>query len=211
MLVAALTGCAHPVANPPAAAPAAEPAAPSAADTVYRWLQGRFDSAEQAAAHPDDYMTITLAMCAVTVPGVDRALYVEQAVPGSAPYRQRVYAVRDGDPPATQAVTTIYELVDPTAFVGACDRPAPTIAADAITEKVGCGVTLTFADGAYTGATAPNACPSALRGATWASSEVTLTPDLLESWDRGWDAAGAHVWGATEGPYRFVRADGAGP
>jgi hypothetical protein len=205
MLVVTLAACAHPVANPPAAAPVAEPAAPSAADTVYRWLQGRFDSAEQAASDPDDYMTITLAMCAVSVSGIDRALYVEQAVPGSAPYRQRVYAVRDGDPPATQAVTSIYELVDPTAFVGACDRADLSIAADAIVEKVGCGVTLTFADGSYTGATAPKACASTLRGATWASSEVTLTPDLLESWDRGWDAAGAHVWGATDGPYRFVR------
>ena len=117
-----------------------------------------------------------------------------------------MYAVRDGDAPATRAVTTIYELVDPSALVGACDRPDLSIAADAITEKVGCGVTLTFADGAFSGVTAPKACASTLRGAAWASSEVTLTPELLESWDRGWDAEDAHVCGATEGPYRFVRS-----
>jgi hypothetical protein len=48
---------------------------------------------------------------------------------------------------------------------------------------------------------------STLRGASWESSEVVLLPGVLETWDRGFDAAGQQVWGAVKGPYRFVRLD----
>jgi hypothetical protein len=34
---------------------------------------------------------------------------------------------------------------------------------------------------------------------------VVLTPTGMETWDRGFDAANRQVWGATKGPYRFVK------
>ena len=49
------------------------------------------------------------------------------------------------------------------------------------------------------------ACASDLRGAAYATSEVTITPQFVLSWDRGFDNTGKQVWGATEGPYVFLR------
>jgi hypothetical protein len=34
---------------------------------------------------------------------------------------------------------------------------------------------------------------------------VVLGADRMVSWDRGWDATGAQVWGATKGGYIFVK------
>lgn len=57
----------------------------------------------------------------------------------------------------------------------------------------------------FSGQTHERDCPSSLNGASFASSEVELRSDQMSSWDRGYDADGAQVWGATAGPYRFVR------
>ncbi|MGA1400368.1 MAG: CpcT/CpeT family chromophore lyase [Phycisphaerales bacterium] len=34
---------------------------------------------------------------------------------------------------------------------------------------------------------------------------MTLTPDWIETLDRGFDANGTQVWGSEHGAYRFVR------
>ena len=43
---------------------------------------------------------------------------------------------------------------------------------------------------AFSGSTVDEECTSSLRGATFATSEVTVTKDRIESWDRGFDAEG---------------------
>ena len=80
-----------------------------------------------------------------------------------------------------------------------------TLTANDAEERPGCAVNLAWRDGAFVGATHPTACLSTLRGASYATSEVRLTEAGLTSWDRGFDAAGAQVWGAVVGPYQFVR------
>ena len=57
----------------------------------------------------------------------------------------------------------------------------------------------------WTGSTAGKECGSDLRGASYATSEVTISSSTLESWDRGYDAADKQVWGAEKGPYIFAR------
>jgi hypothetical protein len=42
-------------------------------------------------------------------------------------------------------------------------------------------------------------------GAVYATSEVTVTPEALISWDRGFGAAGEQVWGAVTGGYVFKK------
>ena len=59
--------------------------------------------------------------------------------------------------------------------------------------------------GAYTGATHDRDCESRLRGAAYATTEVRIDAQGMTSWDRGYDAEGRQVWGATEGGYRFKR------
>jgi hypothetical protein len=59
-------------------------------------------------------------------------------------------------------------------------------------------------------ATSEQAATRTLRGAAYATSEVVIEPAILVSWDRGWNAAGEQVWGATKGGYEFVKR-GPGP
>ena len=57
----------------------------------------------------------------------------------------------------------------------------------------------------YQGETRARECPSSLGGASYAVSSVTVRPDGIDSWDRGFDADHAQVWGAELGPYVFDR------
>ena len=72
-------------------------------------------------------------------------------------------------------------------------------------ERGGCSIFLRADGPAFVGATRGEGCSSSLAGAAYATSEVTITRDVLTSWDRGFDAAGEQVWGATAGAYEFVR------
>lgn len=182
-----------------------EAQAPNAADALFTMLQGAFDSADQAAVD-EDYYDISLVMCAADAPTLgQRVLYVEQAVAATpeAPYRQRAYVVESGDR-SHVATTDVYEFTEPERWVGACDG-TPSFTADDVSLRDGCGVTMHWEDGAFTGGTDPRSCPSTLRGASYATSEVVLTPERLESWDRGYDADGTQVWGAEAGAYVFER------
>lgn len=57
----------------------------------------------------------------------------------------------------------------------------------------------------FAGATGDKTCPSELRGASYATSKVTVYPDKIVSWDQGFNAQGAQVWGATQGGYEFLK------
>lgn len=51
-------------------------------------------------------------------------------------------------------------------------------------------------------------CPSDRKGAAYATSEVTITPERLLSWDRGYNEKDEQVWGAEKGGYEFVKLKG---
>jgi CpeT/CpcT family (DUF1001) len=178
------------------------------ADKLNTLLIGTFDSAAQAAANSEDYKPIQLAICQISAPTLGpRVLYVEQAMQTmlDKPYRQRLYVIEPGTDAST-AVSRVLELKAPPSAVGLCakaERPVFT-AADA-EEKVGCAVTLTWNGRDFVGSTQGSQCPSSLRGARYATSEVTLNEAGLTSWDRGYDEKGVQVWGAEKGPYLFVR------
>ena len=135
-------------------------------------------------------------------------LYVEQAMTGSQPYRQRVYKVERKN--TTELVSRVYEFTsssDMQAAVGAWKDAAPlaSLSQGALTEKAGCAVVLTRdkAGARYSGSTAGKACPSTLSGASYATSKVEIRKDRLTSWDQGFDAGDTQVWGAVKGPYVF--------
>lgn len=184
-------------------------AEPTVTDRLHAWLQGSYDSEAQALQNMA-YFAVGLQICPVSGPDFgDRVLYVEQALLSSpnAPYRQRLYVIEPtpgmGD---TRGRSRVFELAQPMAFVGTCDDPAAALftAADA-TELVGCHVDLAWEVDHFVGGTDGASCASDFQGATYATSEVTLGADRLESWDRGFDASDVQVWGATQGPYVFDR------
>ena len=180
----------------------------SIAPTYFRYLRGHFDSADQAATNPS-YYAIELAMCVVEAPELGAmALYVEQAVAGDEPYRQRIYVIEDGVQPDVQARSVMYELSYGTPWSGFCDGESTAtgvVTPDYVSVLEGCDVTVEWDGERFSGGTVEGACLNDWGGATYATSEVMLAADRLESWDQGWDADGAYVWGATAGPYEFVR------
>jgi CpeT protein len=199
-------------AAPTDAGPAAVDAGPEPVDPrVLRArdrLVGRFDSADQAAGDAD-FLAVQLRVCEVALPALGPAvLYVEQAIMTSLdrPYRQRLYVLSPGPGPM-DVTSTVYTLAAPSASIGRCDAAAPpSLTVDDAVLRAGCEVFLTeLADGRFEGTTWGERCPSDLNGASYATSDVRLYPDRVESWDRGYDAADRQVWGSTAGAYVFLR------
>ena len=173
-------------------------------------LTGAFSSTAQAAADSANYFDIHLRAVRIWTDRDDGPwLYVEQAAADALdrPYRQRVYHitfVRGG-----RYASEVYTLPgDPLRFAGAWqqDEPLAGLTPDSLALREGCAVYLErTGPGTYAGSTGGAACTSDLRGASYATSEVTLDGQTITSWDRGFAADSTQVWGATEGPYVFER------
>ena len=220
LVAALLAGCAssektrsaHGIATPSSPPPVLR----SPADLVAERLAGSYSSAAQAALD-SEFFDVRLHMAPIWPERADgRWLYVEQAMATALdkPYRQRIYCVTDaGDGTVLSAV---YELPNAAARVGAWRTPEVFANDDPalLTKRDGCVIRLAHAPAspaapgtadAWIGSTNGRDCLSSLRGATYATSEVRLYADRIETWDRGFDANDQQVWGAKKGPYRFVR------
>ena len=172
-------------------------------------MTGSFDSNLQASTD-DSYYAISLHMYPIWEDRQGTWLYVEQALYSAqdSPYRQRVYKVEQLS--GRKFVSHVYELPDPESFIGAYRDPAnfnELSPADLI-EREGCAVFLRRQkDGTYSGSTNDQDCSSSLRGASYATSKVTIGDGFIQSWDQGFNAEDEQVWGATEGGYMFFRQD----
>ena len=177
-------------------------------ETAVDWMTGSFSSAAQAAGDTD-YYHITLEMARLwQAREGEYWLYVEQAVAATKdqPYRQRIYRVRENADGMIESA--VYLLPDPAAAVGAwaADNPLADLSPDELELRQGCTVYLARVDeGRFEGSTRDRDCNSTLRGAAYATSEVIVTPEGIESWDRGFDASDQQVWGAEKGAYIFKR------
>jgi hypothetical protein len=172
-------------------------------------MTGSFSSAEQAAADPDFY-DIRLEMVPIWTDRQDATwLYVEQAAAAQLdrPYRQRVYRLSEQQDQTFRSA--VYELPgDPLMYAGAFREPARLNDLDPADLKIreGCAVILQRESAqSFVGSTVGRQCTSTLRGASHATSTVTVTATGIESWDRGFADSGEQVWGAEKGPYIFVR------
>jgi len=177
------------------------------------WMVGSFTSEAQAASD-DQYFDIRLEMARIWPElGTDQAwLYVEQATASSLdrPYRQRIYRLTRID--ESRFESAVFELPpDPLAFAGWWRTPSlfARLTPNDLTKLPGCSVYLEYDHSSqrFVGATDRGTCVSTLRGAAYVVSEVTITPNLLLTWDRGFDSDDQQVWGAVDGGYEFVRVD----
>ena len=169
-------------------------------------MQGSFSSEAQAKVDTD-YYDIRLHMVQIWPKSTDGYwLYVEQAMSTmmEKPYRQRIYKVTSVGSTLESAV---YMLPDAKRFAGAFKNPLifDSFSKDSITKKEGCSVFMAKFDDTFAGKTGDKTCPSDLRGASYATSKVTIYADKLISWDQGFDKAGKQVWGAEKGGYVFDR------
>jgi len=173
------------------------------------WMTGSFSSAEQATKD-ENYFDIDLHMVPIWEDMDDQGvyLYVEQAAADSPdePYRQRVYYVHEVD--LDVYASEVFLIPNEEKYVGAwkVDEPLSDLNHTQLTQKVGCTVYLEY-DGfaSFSGKTEGKECESKLRGASYATSEVTVLDGKITSWDQGFDGLDSQVWGATAGGYVFVK------
>ena len=204
----ALLACAA-VSQPKAVTPD-DPAA-----TVAAMMQGHYDSRDQASTDKT-YFPIALAMVPIWPQRSDgHWLYVEQAMADTPdkPYRQRAYRVYNGE--RGEVISEVYTFAEPERFVqGWRTGSLAALRSDMLQPRTGCEVHLRAQgdavqspkqSAAWQGATVGNGCASERSGAAYATAEVRLEPGRMSSWDRGFDAAGKQVWGATVGAYVFVK------
>jgi hypothetical protein len=134
-------------------------------------------------------------------------LYVEQAMDDKRekPYRQRVYKL--GQLEKDVFTSDIYTIVNQERFIGLQNNKEKKelLTPDMIELKQGCTVILKKTDSIYIGGTDADKCPSDLRGASYATTKIIMSGNMLESWDQGFDKSGKQVWGATKGGYRFIK------
>jgi hypothetical protein len=190
----------------PATQPPAEPAKADV-NLLADYLTGHFSSEKQSKTNLQ-YFEIHLHAARIWKDRKDGPwIYVEQAR-GDAlnePYRQRVYHVVQQDD-GTFA-SHVFELPNPDKAVGAWKDESllKDVTPQMLVTRAGCTVYVKYQDGKFVGGTKDHDCKSSLHGASYATSEVTATPEGLRTWDRGYDADGKQVWGAKAGPYVFDR------
>lgn len=178
--------------------------------TLSQWMTGSFSSKQQAL-NDSDYFEIHLHMKPIWEDKKDGTwLYVEQAMQGSLdkPYRQRVYHVYlEND---TTIISHVYNIKNPMRFAGDWKKnnPLSTLTLDSLEDRKGCSIHLhKTKEGIFEGSTHEKDCESVLKGASYASSIVSISNKLLLSWDRGFDKESKQVWGATKGGYKFVKEE----
>ncbi len=212
MLLIMLVGCAGDTdkgLSDTATATTTVPAGPAVEDVLTAWLVGTFDSTKQAS-EDFSFFEVQLVACRVPVSGFDtHTIYVEQAYMDDLdnPYRQRVYTV-DGMEEDGWAETRVFGLDDPAAAIHLCDEPERLSLRKANLDlRVGCGVQVEWVEETrFVGGTTDDSCQNSLAGATYATSEVTITDSRIASLDQGFTDDGTKVWGADEA-YIFRRQD----
>lgn len=183
--------------------------------TLLAYMTGSFSSEAQSKADSNFY-DIRLHMVEIQMgdqPG--NWLYVEQAISSAQdkPYRQRVYQVVEISLGIYES--RVYEFENPLQYAGGWNDASKlsNLTFDKLILRDGCSITLKYESelvgdnivNRFVGSTGATSCPSSLRGASYATSEVIITETQLSSWDRGWDASGKQVWGAETGGYVFVK------
>lgn len=171
------------------------------------YMCGHFSSAAQASADPE-FRDISLKVVRIWDGREDSRfawLYVEQALASDLdhPYRQRIYRVSPSQ--RGEVRTDVYSLPAPAEAIGAWRNASllDMVSVRDLTIREGCSVYLTLQGDRFVGETRNQECPSELSGAKYATSQAEFGPDGMVTWDRGFDASGKQVWGATKGGYRF--------
>jgi len=181
-------------------------------ELLARWLAGRFSSEAQSRDDPD-YFDVRCDGLPLWKERGEHWLYVERTVPGlpESPYRQTVYRLGDdaaAKPEKRRFELDAYAIVEPARFAGATSDPArlSAMTPQDLVARPGCSIVLVRGgDDTFTGGTTGRSCPGDAPGVAYVTSEWTVARDGLTRWDRGFDADGRQVWGATKGPYVFRR------
>lgn len=187
-------------------------------ETLSAWLVGEYTTSEQAesdrrlnAAYQHD--DVSLQIVPMSVPDLDvprgaRQFYLEQALKGreASPYRQRVLALfRTAGGVLT---TRTYRISRSADLVGAARHRATLngLRADRLASEPGCDVTWTRVDQfLYVGAGGRGrSCGTTSRGATYVTTQSSVTAHTLIALDRGFDGHDSQQWGPPQGVVGYI-------
>jgi CpeT protein len=99
-------------------------------------------------------------------------------------------------------------IKNPLRITGACksEHPLNDLLLDSLIFREGCSTFLKWDSGGYfIGGTRDNNCPSDIRGAAYAASQVTIERYCFISWDRGFAASGKQLRGVENGLDIFIK------
>jgi hypothetical protein len=185
-------------------------AEPSTLEHLAVFLTGSFANADQARGD-QNFRAATLHITPVWTERSDGPwLYLEQALADAPthPYRQLIYQLaRRADD--TLAVH-VFELPYPIAATGAWKDPSllAKITPANLVPREGCTLVLSLqAGGMFKGGTEGTGCASNLRGASYSTVETAISNLQIVTWERGYNAAGAQVWGSIHGGNVFTRVE----
>lgn len=181
-------------------------------EDVASHLVGIMNTSEQARSNPNS-PDVTMITCRVTLTGATPLmnaqssifLYQEQALSEnlSRPYRQRFLQII---PTQEQNVieSRSHKPSTPERWVGLCNQEEAKreVAQNQLGEAV-CSVFLQPQAQGYRGATPTEGCPTTYKGASYITNEIILHSEGMDTSDRGFDAQGNQVWGATDSTYQF--------
>lgn len=175
-------------------------------NAVVDYLIRPMDTTAQAQ-RDSRFVGVKMTTCPIQVTGqADPStvyLYQEQALTENidSPYRQRFLQITLS---ADEARVESRTLKPPTPenWTGLCQQAEPKVNAEALGSLV-CVVSLRPSTLGYVGTTPDEGCPVNLRGAVRLTNTVVLHQDGMDTWDRGFDAAGIQVWGARLEPYQY--------
>lgn len=160
------------------------------------WMIGSFENTAQAAADPS-YPAAKLSACKVESPIGPRVIYMELTANGST--RQWLYALgTDG----SNLRLKRYALSNPAGLIGLCSRSGARVDSGYV-EEPGCMLAVRGLGDHFEGATAGTACPGP--GVRYVTTELRVSADRVEAWERGYDGAGGQVSGGNKGPLKLVR------
>lgn len=173
-------------------------------DELVSIMQGAYSSEKQSISDTT-YFNISLIMTPIWKNkghylSVEQAMFTKQ----DKPYRVRIYKISQRN--ENEFISEIYTIKNEKEWIGKWKNPSSF---DKLTEndidlKPGCEVVLKRIDkNKFSGNTGEKTCSSELRGASYATSRVTITENQILSWDQGFDKDGKQVWGATKAGYVF--------
>jgi|GEM_PF-355717 len=183
-----------------------KPSPKSDFEQLCHWMKGTFYDVVPASENTGQD-TMNLKMYPIWEDKEEEVywMYVEQALSSKKekPNHQYIYRIEQKD--STTFVSSTYTLAEPEKYIGSWTKPKlyDDLSMDAILIQEGCEVILKKEGNMYIGETSEGTCLSTMRGATYTTSEITVTKDGIISWDRGFNKEGKQVWGAEKGGYIF--------
>jgi hypothetical protein len=173
---------------------------------VANHLIGVMDTTQQAQTNPR-IAKVQMTTCEVKFyPAKDYIyLYQEQAIMDklNQPYRQRILVIK----PSADNLSVeskAYKLNNAANFINFCNKNLTerSLSESDLGDAV-CSVFLQPIAGGYQGETPPQGCPTNARGAVKITNTIILSPDGMDTSDRGYDSTGRQVWGARDNFYQF--------